>query len=133
MKEKIKELYNCKYIVPDGNLYPLQEWYNKLIDKTVDEITTGDVLKMIRQNEFVGLAMTKAMDFLRDDVFAGETYDGELLDRISEMDIPFLKSYADELMQILKNALKKSKTHEWFYEGEREEFEEIINSMLKIL
>lgn len=66
-------------------MYPLQKWHNQLIDKTINEITITDVLRMIRQKEFLDLAMDKAMEFLQDNVFAGETYEGELLEKISEM------------------------------------------------
>lgn len=41
------------------------------------EITVADVLRMIRQKQFINLAMSKAIKFLRDDIFIGETYDGE--------------------------------------------------------
>ena len=128
---KIKELYNCKYIVSNEKLYPLQEWYNKLIDKTIDEVTIADVLRMLRQKEFIELAMEKAMGFLQNNVFAGETYDGELLEKISEMNITFLTTYSDILESILNDALNKSETHEWSYEGEKEEFNKILNSISK--
>lgn len=54
-KRKIKEIYNCVAIVSNEELYPLQKWYNQLIEKTIDEITIADVLKMIRQKEFTNL------------------------------------------------------------------------------
>lgn len=130
-KRKIKELYNCEYIVSDEELYPLQKWYNKLIDKTINEITIEDVLRMIRQKEFFNLAMVKAEEFLQENVFAGEGYDGELLEKISEMDTSFLTSHSDKLKSILKDAMNKSETHEWLYEEEREEFREIVDSVLK--
>ncbi|MGN0506214.1 MAG: contact-dependent growth inhibition system immunity protein [Lachnospiraceae bacterium] len=130
-KRKIKEIYNCNYIFSDEELYPLQRWYNKLIDKTINEITIADVLRMMRQKEFLDLAMAKAMEFLRDNVFAGETYEGELLEKISEMNTSFLSSYSDKLETILKNALDVKEMHEWSYDGEKEEFEEMINSLLK--
>lgn len=130
-KRKIKELYDCEYIVSDEELYPLQKWFNKLIDKTIDEITIADVLRMIRQKMFYNLAMTKAVEILQDNVFAGETYDGELLEKISEMDISVLTVYSNKLKFILKDALDKSEMHEWLYEGEKEEFEVIVESVLK--
>lgn len=130
-KRKIKELYDCEYIVSNEELYPLQKWYNKLIDKTINEITIADVLRMMRQNEFFNLAMEKAVEFLQDNVFAGETYDGELLKKISEMNTSFLVSHSTELKFILKDALDKSETHEWLYEGEREEFKEIVDTMVR--
>lgn len=130
-KRKIKEIYNCDYIVSNEELYPLQKWYNKLIDKTINEITIADVLRMMRQKEFLNLAMTKAIEFLEDNVFAGETYDGELLEKISEMNTSFLSSYSDKLQTILKNALDISKMHKWSYDGEREEFKIMVDSALK--
>ncbi|MBD5463346.1 MAG: hypothetical protein HDR24_09870 [Lachnospiraceae bacterium] len=130
-KRKIKELYNCEYIVSDEELYPLQKWYNKLIDKTINEITIADVLRMIRQKEFCHLAMAKAVEFLQDNVFAGETYDGELLENISEMNTSFLTIYSGELKSLLKDVLEKSEIHEWLYEREKEEFEDIVDSVLK--
>lgn len=130
-KRKIKELYNCEYIVSGEKLYPLQKWYNKLIDKTINEITVADVLRMIRQKEFVDLAISKAMEFLKDNVFAGESYDGELLEKISEIDTSFLSYHSHELKSILKDAMNKSETHDWSYDGESEEFKAIINAVLK--
>ena len=62
---KIKEIYGCKPIVFPEPLYPLQEWHNLLIEKTVDEITVADVARMLRQNELVDLALSKAIDFLK--------------------------------------------------------------------
>ena len=132
-KRKIKEIYNCDYIVSDEELYPLQRWHNKLIDKTVNDITMADILRMMRQKVFLNLAMEKAMDFLQDSVFAGEIYEGELLEKIAEMDTSFLNPYADKLKVILKDASDISEMHEWSYDGEREEFSKIINSItLKI-
>lgn len=130
---KIKEIYDCGAIASDEELYPLQKWYNQLIDKTPSEITVADVLRMIRQKQFINLAMLKAINFLQDDVFIGETYDGELLEKISGMDSSFLKSYADDLHNIIKLALDESVMHEWSYDGEEDEFKNIVNVIAKKL
>ena len=95
-KRKIKEIYNCISISSNEELYPLQKWYNQLIEKTIAEITVEDVLRMIRQKEFTNLAVSKAINFLKEDVFVGELYEGELLEKVSEMDSSFLISYADD-------------------------------------
>lgn len=126
---KIKEIYNCMPIVSNEGLYPLQKWYNQLIEKTIDQITVEDVLRMLRQKEFTKLAMTNAMKYLQKDVFVGETYEGELFEKISEMESSFLMSYADELKTIIKDALVKSKMRYWTYEGEEEEFKEVIDTI----
>lgn len=128
---KIKEIYDCVAIISDEELYPLQKWYNQIIDKTPDEITVADVLRMIRQKQFINLAMLKARKFLQEDVFIGETYDGEMLEKISEMDSSFLMSYADDLQNIIKNALDKCVIHEWSYDGEEDEFKNIVGVIAK--
>lgn len=134
MKEKkIKDLYNCEYIVSEGKLYPLQRWYNQLIDKTTEEITIADVIRMIRQKEFINLAMSRAINFLKANVFAGELYDGELLEKISEMEVSFLGPYADDLQIIIEDALRNSLTHNWSYEGEEEEFRKVVNVITKMI
>ena len=130
---KIKDIYDCVAIISDEELYPLQKWYNQLIDKTLSEITVTDVLRMIRQNQFINLAMSKAIKFLQDDVFIGESYDGEMLEKISEMDSSFLMSYTEDLKSISKNALEKSVIHEWSYDGEKDEFKETVNTIAKKL
>ena len=126
---KIKDIYDCAPLISDEELYPLQKWYNQLIDKTISEITVADVLRMIRQKQFIKLAMLKAIKFLQEDVFIGEAYDGEMLEKVSEMDSSFLISYADDL----KNILEKSVIHEWAYDGEEDEFKEIVSIIAKKL
>lgn len=130
---KIKEIYDCVAIISEKELYPLQKWYNQLIDKKPSEIIVADVLRMIRQKQFINLAMSKAIKFLQDDVFTGETYDGEMLEKISEMDSSFLMSYADDLHNIIKNALDESVMHEWSYDGEEDEFQNIVSVIAKKL
>ena len=130
---KIKEIYDCVAIISDEELYPLQKWYNQLIDKIPSEISVAGVLRMIRQKELINLAMSKAINFLQDDVFIGEAYDGEMLEKISEMDSSFLMSYADDLRNIIKNASEKSVIHEWLYDGEEDEFKNIVSIIAKKL
>ncbi len=130
---KVKDIYDCVAVISDKELYPLQKWYNELIDKTIHEITVADVLRMIRQKQFIDLAMSKAIKFLRDNVFIGELYDGELLEKISEADCTFLIAYAEDLKNIAKIALEKSAMHEWSYDGEDDEFKEAVNVIEKKL
>ncbi len=60
----------------------------------------------------------------------GELYDGELLEKISELDTTFLSSYVSDLKKILENALKKNTLHTWSYDEEEEEFKEIVELIL---
>lgn len=128
---KIKEIYDCAAIVSDEELYPLQKWYNQLIDKTIYEITVLDVLRMIRQEQWIDLAMSKAINLLKDDVFAGESFDGELLEKVSELDGSFLVSYADDLRNIMKEVVEKCALHEWAYDGEEDELKQSLHLIEK--
>ena len=46
--EKIKDLYSCSEINQE-QLFPLQKWFNEVINKNYDELNLCDVLKMLRQ------------------------------------------------------------------------------------
>jgi hypothetical protein len=132
MSRKLKDIFHCKKILGES-LYPLQIWYNNLIEKTVDEITIFDILRMLRQKVFIELAMNKALEYLRQDVFIGEQYDGQMIEEMSKLNTDFLKSYKEDLIIILNGALEKSKLHEWSYNGEKEEFDSIVNELMNRL
>lgn len=97
----------------------------------MDDITIADVLRMICQKMFIKLAMQKAVEILQRNVFAGELYDGQLLDKISEIDSEFFEIDSEELKLVVKDALDKSEAHEWSYDGEKEEFIEIVKLLAK--
>lgn len=128
---KIKELYGCEYESSEEELYPLQNWYNQLIDKTIQDITPGDVARMLRQKMFPGLAMTKAIELLRENPFAGELYEGEILAAIAGMEASITASDKKELQSVLKDANERMAEHEWTYNGEEDEFKEIVDSVAR--
>lgn len=132
-KRKIREIYDCTSIVSNEELYPLQKWYNKLIEKTIEEIDVADVLRMIRQKQFLNLAISKAIFFLQKDVFIGELYEGEMFEKVSALENSFLKLYENDLICIIKNALIKSEKHDWSYDGEKEEFKGIVEDLARKL
>ena len=126
---KIKELYDCEYEASEEELYPLQKWYNQLLDKTIEEISPGDVAKMLRQRVGPDLAMTKAIEELRRNPFAGELYEGEILAAIAGMEAAITASHKTELQTVLKDAKERTAAHEWTYDGEEGEFQEIVDSV----
>ena len=131
--KKIKDIYGCDYIQDNAALYPLQKWYNQIIDKKVSEISVADVLRMMRQNEFMELAISKAITFLKDNPFEGEQYEGELLEKVSIMERHLIKDYLDDLKDILVQAKKENEVYEWLIDKEREEFQELINNFSGII
>ena len=127
---KIKDIYTCKYIHTDEEMYPLQKWYNQLIDKKVSEVEISDILRMIRQNEFIDIAVLKAIDYLKENPFAGDMYEGEVLEKLSGISIDNLKDYINELKDILSKALINNENYEWIDDEERKEFAEVILKFL---
>lgn len=123
---KIKDIYRCKYIEAEGEMYPLQKWYNQLLDKRISELEVSDVLRMIRQNEFIDIAIPKAVDYLKENPFVGDMYEGELLETLLNMNIDSLTDYIDEIKGILSEALIKNQDYKWLVDEERKEFAEII-------
>lgn len=132
-KKTLKELYQLEYDVSEEELYPLQEWYNELIDKTVGELTIFDVLRMLRQGVLLELAVLKTIEFLLKDVFAGDAYDGQALETLLRMDGAILMPYTDILQRVVAEAQARSEEYEWSYEGEEEEFLEVLNGLWKNL
>ncbi len=123
---KIKDIYNRDYIISDGELYPLQKWYNSLLDKTIEEINIADVLRMIRQKEFMDIAVRKAIAFLKDNPFSGELYEGELLEKVSGLSDEILCENISPFMSIVAEALIQNDNYEWITEEEKKEFEDLI-------
>lgn len=123
---KIKDIYKCESIEAVGEIYPLQKWYNQLIDKTISQIDVSDVLRMFRQKEFIDIAIIKAVEYLKEDPFIGDMYDGELLEKLSSINRDILMKYTNEIKDILSNALEKNDDYEWLDATERIEFAEKI-------
>ena len=126
--KSIKEMYECNYIPEQDLLYPLQKWYNKLLDKTIDELTIADILRIIRQKEFIDIAISKAVEILISNPFAGELYEGELLEKISQLEKGKLKKYITLLENINSNALIQNEKHEWLTEKEKKDYVQLIIS-----
>lgn len=150
MEEKtIKELFNCEYDYCEHDLgeglgrglFPLQIWYNQLIDKKISEINILDVLRMIRQDMFTEIAVDKCMEYLRLDPFDGELYDGQVIEHLAELDMSYLSKYQNELEDILRKALaddlgfinRYGQPNEWDRKGLEEEKKELNEVIIKFL
>lgn len=130
-ERKIIDIYKCNYIKTDGEMYPLQKWYNELLDKRICDLDIFDVLRMIRQNEFTDIAISRAIDILKKNPFAGDMYDGELLEKLSTVSTEKLAAYTDEITNILANARIKNENFKWLDDEDRKNFEEVITEFQK--
>lgn len=115
-KQTIKNTYNLSY----GDLKVnsgLIKWYNRLLDKTADELDEIDVSKMIRQDILVDLAIDSAINILKDNPYAGEMYDGDVLNSLNSL----VKNERVNIDQLKK--LKKLKNIVGEFKGRVSEFE----------
>lgn len=56
------------------------------------ELEVSDITRMIRQEEFMDMAILKAIEYLKENPFIGEMYDGELLEKILGINVDGLKN-----------------------------------------
>ena len=121
-KLKLKEIYQFDYVPEDGDIYPLHEWFNNILEKTEDELTIGDVCRMLRQRMCSKCAMERAVDILRDDPFAGEIYDGQLMSTLYGAKEKYLCLFYDDIKPILIDAELKALGRTWQSEDEKNEY-----------
>lgn len=133
MEKIIKEMYHISSDITntsDDEKYPIEKWYSDLLNKTYDQLNIFDVTRMLIQKIFLELAVPRAIAFIERDPFCGQRYEGELLEVLSWLDIVFIKDYKDVLIKILMEASEKNKHYDWFFEDEREEFDQTIKEFL---
>lgn len=108
--DKIKDIYKCEKVDENVNFSSLVKWYNNVIEKTYNELDIDDVLRMLRQNLFVDMAVKKSLVMLNNDIFIGEYYDGELLEHILKTDKNYLKDNIDDINMICEKVIALCKT-----------------------
>ncbi len=127
-KQKLKEIYEYDYIPNDSEIYPLQEWFNTILEKTEDELTIADVCRMLRQRMCSKCAMKRAIDLLREDPFAGEIYEGQLMSTLYGSKEKYLCLFYADILPILENAEILSLSHKWANEEEKSEYLKIAEA-----
>jgi len=121
----IREQFNLEYDT-SGFGSGLIEWYNAVLDKSVNELTAMDVRRLLRQNYIEQIALCKAIELFITNPFDGEFSDGDLLEAIiehwcviSQLHIDFvnLKMIVEQLFET--NAYED---FEWDLDENKEEF-----------
>jgi len=112
-KDSLKNLNNLSYDTNDSQSSLIQ-WYNRLIDKSVDELSVTDVSKMIRQHILREVAINRAIELLLVEPFAGEMLDGGLLDLLLSCGAEFADSKKIEmLIPMIMEAEKEMSGFDW--------------------
>ena len=126
-ERKIKDIYGESEL-DDAN-YSLVKWHNEVINKSVGELTYADVARMLRQGEYMDIAMDRAIAILKADPYAGELYIGELLSSLLEADKELLKKRKPELNRIVSDAIKDLNSVTWGYPEEKDEYMDLIRKL----
>lgn len=109
---------------------PLGKWFYEMVQKSVDELTLRDVLRMLRQEVFPDIAIPFACTKVLEDPFCGEMYAGEMIDLLTKAFI----SNPDEKKQVfytifVEEIQQKWETFEWESDFEKEEYKKITFSI----
>jgi hypothetical protein len=127
----LKEIYEYDLVPDEDHQYSLDEWFNSIMSKTVDELTIADICRMLRQKICSAVAIGKAIDMLNDDPFVGELYEGQLMITLYNAKEKYLCKRYDDIEPLLDKAALKSKTHDWVSEYEKFEYLRTLEAFAK--
>jgi len=83
---------------------------------------------MLRQRMCSKCAMKRAVDLLREDPFAGEIYEGQLMSTLYGSKEKYLCLFYADILPILENAEVLSLSHKWANEEEKSEYLKIAEA-----
>lgn len=106
-------------------------WYNHVIDKTVAELTVADVARCIRQRLFVEEAYELLLAYLLHNPHEGDIYEGELMDKTTEVDDALITKYKATIVEIIDSAEKYINEHEWVCEEDKAEYKESVKKRIR--
>ena len=130
---KIKDKYGVNEIKLNNDSTSLEIWFNKMINKTEDELEISDLLRMIRQNLFMDLALNLSIEMLKQNPFIGEYYEGELINHLLRIDVNLIIRYKDDIKQILSDAQINICKIVWESEDDKDEFNKNLQALCKII
>ena len=118
----LRSIYGLSYDNSNFNS-GLVNWYNRMIDKSLDELDVVDISKMLRQNILKEVALEKAVDLFIADPYSGEFDDGGLLDIIvSQNHIIDDKNKAKELKELLSKLELEYLDFDWSSENLKNQY-----------
>ncbi|MCR6112686.1 hypothetical protein HXA35_20355 [Bacillus sp. A301a_S52] len=114
----------------EQNNYPLDEWYNTLINKDINEIDVSDLCKMIRQNILIDLAVNKATEILRINPLEGDVYDGQLIELLYSIDYQEIKEHTHSLQEILQKIKQTIEIDDFMCEEDYNEYMDLVDKFI---
>lgn len=133
MKKTIKEKYRVNEIELNNYSTSLEKWFNEVIYKSEIELNISDLLRMIRQNLFIDLALILSIKMLKENPLIGEYYDGELIGHLLKVDKGLLLNYKEDIKEILFDAQQKVETFKWESNEDKDEVCDNLRTLYDIL
>jgi hypothetical protein len=87
-------------IEPNEDGFPLPAWYRKVYSTPFSELSFLDFSRALDQNIHVDEVVPVVIEILRNDILAGDWYDGQLLSSLSRLPQEFWKNHPDLASQI---------------------------------
>ncbi|SDZ68861.1 hypothetical protein SAMN05421736_1417 [Evansella caseinilytica] len=125
----IREIYQISESKSQSN-YALDIWYNDVLNKSVSELGIVDLCRMIKQNVFIELAISKALELLKLNPLEGDVYDGQLLELLFKVDKDKIRGYEESLKEILMNAKENVDIDNFMCKEEYDEFKDLVEKFL---
>ena len=127
--KSLRELYNLS-VDESGFNSGLVQWYNNVINKSVDELTIADISKMIRQNILADIAVKRAIEIFFLEPYDGEYQDGGLLSFLLTLDMTQIgKGKLNELNAFLRNVKADYTNFDWESKKAEEQYRKEIEEM----
>jgi len=111
----------------------LDQWYAELVHKSIDELSMLDLSRMLRQEIFPDLAVPLVWNALIANPFAGEMYEGQLL----EILLRFLRKHpgqmeGDAYQKFAFSLQHELEFHVWESDEDRIEYEKVVRALDKL-
>ena len=123
----LKEIYDYDFIDEENNGTNFETWFNSVMLKTPEQLTTADICRMLRQKIFSVVAISQAIEVLKKRPFDGDIYEGQLMAALCHAKEKYLCMSYNEIEPLLETAAIKAKTYEWKSDSEKAEYLNVIN------
>ena len=122
MKNNLRSKYGLKYYQGDFQS-SLTIWYNKVIDKSVEDLDICDVTRMIRQNILLDVAINRAIELFLANPFNGEMQEGDLLKLLVDHKTIVLKNNKVwQLLTIINKVENRIEEYDWINNSDKIQF-----------
>lgn len=125
----LKEIYDLPYDTGEFQS-SLTIWYNRLLEKTYDDLDPLDVYRMLNQDILKEVATLKAVDMIIENPYAGYFYDGEFVVKLSTMAITVSSSSMRRLLKTLQGIQYSYDRYDWSDEESKMRYSLALNKLL---